>query len=71
MKKFISDLEKNIKDADTKKYLIKRTEKLFNVFFNEIDKIRKLKKDEISKIAEIQYKQNKKIKDLSDKLESM
>lgn len=71
MHEFIKDLKENIKDPIILDYLLKRTEKLFDVTFKQIEKIVDYKEEELAKIEKKQDIHSKRLHEMENKLKNM
>ena len=71
MKQYLKDIEQNVKDPQILKYLLSRTEKLYEVIFKEVENIANFKEKEMDKIEEKQAVQNKRIEEMEKRLKNM
>jgi chromosome segregation ATPase len=69
MKKYVSDLEKNISNKEELEYLLKRTEKLFDSIFDELNKYADEEEKKIKEIKNKQKKQEKRMDEIETKME--
>lgn len=71
MRQFVKDIKKNIKNPEEQDYLLKRSEKLFNKVFEEVENIMNFKENEMSKLEEKQKEQTEKIHELEIKMQNL
>lgn len=71
MHKFLKDIKENIKDPEDLKYLLERTEKLFDIVLNDIEKIADYKENEINKLEEKQKEQEQRIEEMQEAVKEL
>ena len=71
MNQFLSDIKKNIKDPETKLYLVNRIEKLYDAIFKNLEEIVDYKEDKIKQMEIRQEKNSKKLEEMENKLENL
>ncbi len=71
MSQFLKDMEKNIKDPKELNYMLKRTEKLFDVIFKELHKIADYKEDKFNEIEERQKEHETQLDLMSEKISQL
>ena len=71
MKSFIRDLKENIKDPEELKYLLNRTESMFDSIFEEIEKYIEDEEKKISKIKKKQALQEKRMEQIENALDCL
>ena len=71
MKSFIRDLKENIKDPEELKYLLNRTESMFDSIFEEIEKYIEDEEKKISKIKKKQALQEKRMGQIENALDCL
>ena len=68
MKQFIKDLEENIENPKDLEYILKRSETLFDVVFNEINKIADREAEKLKEIRKKQIHNEKRMDELENKM---
>ena len=71
MHQFVQDIKENIRNPEDLNYLLKRTEKFFDVVFKEIEEIADYKEEEINKLVERQKEQDMKIEQMEEKMKDL
>ena len=71
MHQFIKDLENNISNPKELDYILKRTEKLFDVVFKTVENIMDFKESEMDKLEAKQDEQNKRIDEITLKMKEL
>ena len=71
MRQFIKDIKQNITDTKTSEYVLRRSEKLFNIILKEVENIVKYKEDEINQLIKKQNIQEDRIKDMESKIKEI
>lgn len=71
MKKFISDVNQNIKNPEDLHYILVRTEKLFDEIIKQVEDIVKYKQKEINAIQKKQDEQDDKMEQIEEKMKQM
>jgi len=68
MKKFVKDLEENIKNPKDLEYILKRSETLFDVVFSEINKLADREAERLKEMRKKQKHNEKRMDELENKL---
>ena len=71
MKKFIDDMRENIKDPTLLEYMMTRTEKLYDVVFDELENYVEGEEERLKKIIENQQIQNERINKMEASVHSL
>ena len=69
MKQFVKDLEDNIENPKDLEYILKRSETLFDVVFNEINKIADREAEKLKEIRKKQIHNEKRMDELENKMQ--
>lgn len=69
MKQFVKDLEDNIENPKDLKYILKRSETLFDVVFKEINKIADREADRLKEMRKKQKHNEKRMDELENKMQ--
>ena len=71
MHNFIQDVKNNIKNPEDLSYILKRTEKFFDIVFKEMENIADYKEEEINKIEARQKEQDNKLKEIQARVNEL
>ncbi len=69
MKQFIKDLEDNIENPKDLKYILKRSETLFDIVFKEINKIADREADRLKEMRKKQKHNEKRMDEIENKMQ--
>ena len=69
MKNFVKDIKKNITDKEELKYLLDRTETLFDVIFRELNKYVDEEEKKLKEIRNKQKKHEQRMDEIENKME--
>ena len=68
MKQFVKDLEENIENAKDLEYILKRSETLFDVVFNEINKLADREAERLKEMRKKQKHNEKRMDEIENKM---
>jgi len=71
MHQFLNDIKENIKDPEDLKYLLKRTEKFFDIVLKEVEEIVNFKEEEMDRLEEKQKEQDARIEEMQQKVKNL
>ena len=71
MHQFLNDIKENIKNPEDLKYLLGRTEKLFDIVLKEVEEIVNFKEEEMDKLEEKQKEQDARIEEMQQQVKNL